>query len=89
MATADGMVSDPAARNGHAAFTAPATREELHAYVRENGIEFLFAQFVDMHGKPNAKLVPAHHLDGTCSTRAPASPASRRATSAKARTTRT
>jgi glutamine synthetase len=57
------MVSDPAVRDGHAPFTAPATREELHAYVRENGIEFLFAQFVDMHGKPNAKLVPAHHLD--------------------------
>ena len=30
---------------------------------RTSGIEFLFAQFVDMHGKPNAKLVPAHHLD--------------------------
>ena len=27
------------------------------------GIEFLFAQFVDMHGKPSAKLVPAHHID--------------------------
>jgi glutamine synthetase len=49
--------------NGHAPFKAPETREALHAYVRENGIEFLFAQFVDMHGKPNAKLVPAHHLD--------------------------
>jgi glutamine synthetase len=63
MATADGMVSAPAARNGQAPFQAPATREELQAYVRENGVEFLFAQFVDMHGKPNAKLVPAHHLD--------------------------
>ncbi len=30
---------------------------------RTSGIEFLFAQFVDMHGKPSAKLVPAHHLD--------------------------
>jgi glutamine synthetase len=63
MATADGMVAAPAAHNGHAPFQAPATREELHAYVREHGIEFLFAQFVDMHAKPNAKLVPAHHLD--------------------------
>src|SRR5215470_1105199 len=61
MATADGMVT--ADLNGHAPFKAPETREALHAYVRENGIEFLFAQFVDMHGKPNAKLVPAHHLD--------------------------
>jgi glutamine synthetase len=31
--------------------------------VADRGIEFLFAQFVDMHGKPSAKLVPAHHLD--------------------------
>ena len=30
---------------------------------RTEGIEFLFAQFVDMHGKPSAKLVPAHHID--------------------------
>ena len=27
------------------------------------GIEFLFAQFVEMYGKPNAKLVPANHLE--------------------------
>jgi glutamine synthetase len=41
----------------------PTTVEGVRAYVRDHGIEFLFAQFVDMHGKPNAKLVPAHHLD--------------------------
>ena len=28
-----------------------------------SGIEFIFAQFVEMYGKPNAKLVPANHLD--------------------------
>ena len=32
--------------------------------VAEDGIEFLFAQFVDMHAKPSAKLVPAQQLDG-------------------------
>jgi glutamine synthetase len=37
--------------------------DEVRAVVADRGIEFLFAQFVDMHGKPNAKLVPAHHLD--------------------------
>ena len=26
--------------------------------------EFLFAQFVDMHAKPNAKLIPAEELEG-------------------------
>jgi glutamine synthetase len=43
--------------------TLPTTVEGVRTYVREQGVEFLFAQFVDMHGKPNAKLVPAHHLD--------------------------
>jgi len=37
---------------------------EVRKRVDKLGIEFLFAQFVDMHGKPNAKLVPATHLDG-------------------------
>jgi glutamine synthetase len=37
--------------------------DEVRRIVHERGIEFLFAQFVDMHGKPSAKLVPAHHLD--------------------------
>jgi glutamine synthetase len=62
MTTADATLG-VAARNGHAPFTSPRTREDVARYVAENGIRFLFAQFVDMHGKPNAKLVPAHHLD--------------------------
>jgi glutamine synthetase len=41
----------------------PASVEEVRERVDKLGIEFLFAQFVEMHGKPNAKLVPAHHLD--------------------------
>src|SRR5215212_672906 len=45
-------------------FTAPESLDHVKKYIRDNGIEFLFAQFVDMHGKPNAKLVPATHLDG-------------------------
>jgi glutamine synthetase len=42
---------------------APESADDVRRIVNERGIEFLFAQFVDMHGKPNAKLVPAHHLD--------------------------
>ncbi len=42
---------------------APHTADDVRRIVADNGIEFLFAQFVDMHGKPSAKLVPAHHLD--------------------------
>ena len=41
----------------------PERAEEIRELVTEKGIEFLFAQFVDMHGKPSAKLVPTHHLD--------------------------
>ena len=37
--------------------------DEVRRVVSEQGIQFLFAQFVDMHGKPSAKLVPAHHID--------------------------
>ena len=44
-------------------FTAPTSADEVRAYIRNNNVEFLFAQFVDMHAKPNAKLVPAGHID--------------------------
>jgi glutamine synthetase len=42
---------------------APLTADDVRRIVTDSGIEFLFAQFVDMHGKPSAKLVPAAHLD--------------------------
>ena len=41
----------------------PKNEDDVRRIVKDEGIEFLFAQFVDMHGKPSAKLVPAHHLD--------------------------
>ncbi|HLY51059.1 MAG TPA: type III glutamate--ammonia ligase [Solirubrobacteraceae bacterium] len=43
--------------------TGPQTADDVRRIIDERGIEFLFAQFVDMHAKPSAKLVPAHHLD--------------------------
>ena len=43
--------------------TQPKNEDDVRRIVKDEGIEFLFAQFVDMHGKPSAKLVPAHHLD--------------------------
>src|SRR3954453_23827386 len=61
MTTADAALG-AAARNGHAPFTSPRTREDVTRYLIKNGIRFMFEQFVDMHGKPNAKRVPAHHL---------------------------
>jgi glutamine synthetase len=59
MSTVDGATSV----FGSPEFTAPETADDVRAYVRENKIQFLFAQFVDMHAKPNAKLVPATHLE--------------------------
>ena len=43
--------------------TSPQNADDVRRIVANEGIEFLFAQFVDMHAKPSAKLVPAHHLD--------------------------
>jgi glutamine synthetase len=41
----------------------PQTVEDVRKRVDELGIEFLFAQFVEMHARPSAKLVPARHLE--------------------------
>ena len=41
----------------------PQNLEDVRKEIKARGIEFLFAQFVDMWGKPSAKLVPASHLD--------------------------
>jgi glutamine synthetase len=40
------------------------TPDDVRRAVDKEGIEFFFAQFVDMHAKPNAKLVPAAELEG-------------------------
>ena len=40
------------------------TADDVRRAVEKDGVEFFFAQFVDMHAKPNAKLVPAAELDG-------------------------
>lgn len=39
------------------------SREELKRQAEADGIEFFFAMFVDMHGKPCAKLIPAESFD--------------------------
>src|SRR5438105_7370762 len=39
------------------------TLENIRTTVQERGIEFFFAQFVDMYARPSAKLVPAANLD--------------------------
>ena len=67
---------------------APRDSDDVRKIVKDNGIEFLFAQFVDMHGKPSAKLVPAHHLDDLL-TEGPGSPGSPPAISGRGPTART
>ena len=41
-----------------------ATLDAIRATMKERGVEFIFAQFVDLYGRPSAKLIPAAHLDG-------------------------
>src|SRR4051812_40729809 len=40
------------------------TLEAIRKEVASRGIEFFFAQFVDMYARPSAKLIPAANLDG-------------------------
>jgi glutamine synthetase len=37
--------------------------DELRAKAEEDGVEFFFAMFVDMHGKPCAKMIPVEAID--------------------------
>jgi glutamine synthetase len=46
-----------------ASVTTAPTVEDIRKESKERGIEFYFAQFVDMYARPSAKLVPAQHLD--------------------------
>jgi glutamine synthetase len=39
------------------------TADDVRKAVKDDGIEFLFANFVDMHGRPSAKLIPAEELE--------------------------
>ena len=45
------------------ASTAAPTVDEIRKESDKRGIEFYFAQFVDMYARPSAKLVPAANLD--------------------------
>ena len=41
-----------------------ARLDTIRETIAERGVEFIFAQFVDMYGRPSAKLIPAAELDG-------------------------
>ena len=40
-----------------------ATREDIRRRMQEDRVEYLLTQFVDIHGAPKVKMVPASHLD--------------------------
>src|ERR1700724_2974502 len=42
----------------------PETASDLVDAVRADGVGFILAMFVDMHGKPCAKLVPSSAIEG-------------------------
>ena len=39
-------------------------RELIRELMKEDGVEFILAQFVDIHGAAKVKMVPATSLDG-------------------------
>ena len=39
------------------------TREDIRERMAEDGVQYLLAQFVDLHGSAKVKLVPAGNLD--------------------------
>jgi glutamine synthetase len=40
------------------------TAAEAHAFLKDNGVQFVLAQFVDIHGTAKTKAVPVSHFDG-------------------------
>jgi len=38
-------------------------RDAVQAFLKENGVKFVLAQFVDIHGAAKAKAVPAEHVE--------------------------
>ena len=63
--------------------------DEIKKIAEARGVEFFFAQFVDMYGRPSAKLVPAANLDDLVADGRGLRRASPPARSARCRATRT
>jgi glutamine synthetase len=40
-----------------------AKREEVRARMKDDGVEFILTQFVDLNGSPKVKMVPVSHFD--------------------------
>src|ERR687885_1877131 len=46
----------------------PVDRSTLKAQLQQDGVEYLLVQFVDVHGAPKVKMVPADALDDVADT---------------------
>src|SRR5439155_7771326 len=53
----------PPDRGGAMAVAASPRLEEIQKIAKGRGVEFFFAQVVDLYGRPSAKLVPAENLE--------------------------
>ena len=40
-----------------------ADREQIRQQMKDDGIEYILAQFIDIHGSPKVKMVPVAHFD--------------------------
>ena len=38
-------------------------REIIKKRIKEDGVEYILVQFIDINGSPKVKMVPANHLD--------------------------
>src|SRR5207237_6171356 len=63
LASAEQQQPEQRVGGGRMAVIAAPTVDEIRRQSEERGIEFYFAQFVDMYARPSAKLVPAANLD--------------------------
>ena len=40
-----------------------ADRETIRQQMKADGVEYILAQFIDIHGSPKVKMVPVAHFD--------------------------
>lgn len=43
--------------------TTMSIREQIRQRMKEDGIEYILAQFIDIHGVPKVKMIPVSHFD--------------------------
>ncbi len=62
-----GVAWDATNAGGNAMSNGSDAVDEIRSRAEAEGVEFIYAMFVEMHGKPCAKLVPVSALEGLMS----------------------